>query len=196
MEPATTSTNLQKIEHQQVINLKKYKKEKALLKDLMTYISQLIVLGFNSQKYDIPLIRNYLAPSLIKFDSVPTFVIKKMGALMAISRSKLKFLDITNYLAAGISQAKFYPSYGVSTMKGYFPYSWIDSINKLQERCLPGNEAFYSLLTRKSISSQEYQSCKDVWDDEAMTTFGEYVKCYNNGDVVGFVEASGKNDCE
>ena len=111
IEPATTSTNLQKIEHQQIINLKKYKKEKALLKNLMTYISQLIILGFNSQKYDIPLIRNYLAPSLIKLDNVPKFVIKKMGAYMAISTSKRKFLDITNYLAAGISRAKFYSSY-------------------------------------------------------------------------------------
>ena len=58
---------------------------------------------------------------------------------MAISSSKLKFLDITNYLAAGISLAKFYTSYGVTTMKSFFPYSWFDSNDKLEERYLPEN---------------------------------------------------------
>ena len=60
---------------------------------------------------------------------------------MCISSSKLKFLDITNYLATGISLAKFYTSYEVTTMSVFFPYSWFDSIDKLEET---ENEAFYS----------------------------------------------------
>ena len=74
-------------------------------------------------------------------------------------------------------------------MKGFFPYSWFDSIEKLNETYLPEHEEFYSILTKKSITTDEYQSCKEVWDREGMTTFGDYVKYYNNGDVVGFVEA-------
>ena len=78
IESATaTSISVQERERQQAIQLKKYKKEKAILNKFMTYISQLVVLGFNSQNYDIPLIRNYLASSLIRLDSVPKFVIKK-----------------------------------------------------------------------------------------------------------------------
>ena len=43
-------------------------------------------------------------------------------------------------------------------------------------------------FTAKSISSEEFESYK-VWNREGMTTFGDYVKYYSNGDVVSFVEA-------
>ena len=39
---------------------KKLKKMKKIWSNLQLYCDQLIVLGFNSQKYDIPLIKNYL----------------------------------------------------------------------------------------------------------------------------------------
>ena len=155
----------------------------------MTYISQTTVLGFNSQKYDVPLIRKYLPASLIKAGCVPQFVVKKMGGYMAIATKKLKFLDITNYLAAGTSLAKFYASYGVTTAKGFFPYSWFDSLDKLTETSLPDNDKFYSILTKKTITLEEHQLCQDVWTREGMVVFADFVRYYNNGDVVGFVEA-------
>ena len=57
------SVNSHERERQQTAQLKRYNREKAILNKLMTYISQCVVLGFNSQKYDIPLFRNYLASS-------------------------------------------------------------------------------------------------------------------------------------
>ena len=104
--------------------------------------------------YDIPLIRSYLPSSLIKAKIPPQFVIKKMGGCMAIATKKLKFLDITNYLAAGTSLVKFYQSYKVSTPKGYLPYSWfdkLDTLDKLDERSLPDIREFHCILTKKSV---------------------------------------------
>ena len=65
------------------------------------YCDQLIVLGFNSQKYDIPLIKNYLPSSLARLDDMPRFVVKKGGGYMVIASTKLKILDTINYVAAG-----------------------------------------------------------------------------------------------
>ena len=51
------------------------------------------VLGFNSQKYDIPLIKNYLPSRLARMGAIPRFVVKKGGGYMMIASPKLKFLD-------------------------------------------------------------------------------------------------------
>ena len=51
------------------------------------------------------------------------------------------------------------------------------------------SENFHSILMKKTISEEEFQSYKDVSDGEGMTTFGDYVEYYDNGDVIGFVEA-------
>ena len=53
---------------------------------------------------------------------------------MCISSSRFKFLDITNYLAAGTSLQKFYKAYDVSTPKESFPYEWFESLEKLNSR--------------------------------------------------------------
>ena len=106
---------------------------------------------------------------------------------MAISSKQLKILDITNYLTTGTSLSKFYALYNVSTPKGYFLYSWFDSMTKLGEMSDIGE--FYSILTKQSISPNEYQLCKNVWTSEGMETFADFICYYNNADVIGFVEA-------
>ena len=109
---------------------------------------------------------------------------------MALSSKKMKFLDITNYLAAGTSLKAFYESYRVSTSKGFFPYTWFDSLEKLDVTSLPDDiEVFRSILTKKTITPEEFQLCRDVWTREGMTTFADFIRYYNNADVIGFVEA-------
>ena len=112
---------------------------------------------------------------------------------MALSSKKMKFLDITNYLAAGTSLKALYESYCVSTPKGSFPYSWFDSLEKLDATSLPDDiEEFRSILTKKPITPDEFQSCRDVWTVEGKTTFADFVRHYNNADVIGFGEAVDK----
>ena len=40
-----------------------------------------------------------------------------------------------------------------------------------------------------TITMEEHQACQEVWNREGMTTFSDYVRYYNNADVIGFVEA-------
>ena len=60
---------------------------------------------------------------------------------MALSTKMLKFLDIVNYLAQGYSYAKFLKAYDVEQEKGFFPYEWVDDLNKLNATHLPPHAA-------------------------------------------------------
>ena len=179
--------------NQRISAKKLLKKFENALKRLNKYISQHTILGFNSQKYDIPLIRPYLASSLMKKeDNNPEQVIKKMNGYMSLATPKLKFLDITNYLAAGTSLVQFYKSFKVSTPKGCFPYEWFNSLDKFNFAGLPPQSCFRSTLTRKSCDMYEYMNCWKTWNVQRMKTFADYIRYYNNADVIGFVEAVDK----
>ena len=41
---------------------------------------------------------------------------------------------------------------------------------------------------RRGISDANYQICLQVYEDQNMTSFGDYVRYYNNHDVIGLVE--------
>ena len=151
-------------QQQQKETTQKELKMKEMRSKLEMYCDQLIVFGFKSQKYDIPLIKNYLPSGLARMDAIPRFVVKKGGGYMVIASPKLKFLDITNYLAAGTLLEKLYSSYNVSSPKGTFPYQRFTSLDKLNATSLPPKEAFFSILTNKSITGETYQSCVDVWN--------------------------------
>ena len=101
----------------------------------------------------------------------------------------LKFLDITNYLAPGFSYEQFLKAYECSQTKGYFPYEWVDSLEKLNSPTLPPPEAFHSTLSNTDITIEQYEYCQSVWDANNMTSFRDFLVWYNNLDVVPFLEA-------
>ena len=169
---------------------KKIKRYKSLLSSLLLYCDQLVIIGFNSQKYDLPLIKSYLISSLRRFDTLPQKIIKKDNAYMCISTKRLKFLDLVNYLAAGTSLDDLYKSYNVTTPKGVFPYEYFTSLRKLKKKKLPSRKRFYSTLTNKTISKKSYNECLEVWKKNKMDNFGQYLKLYNDTDVRGLLECA------
>ena len=93
------------------------------------YINTLPVFGFNSGKYDLNLIISYLLPYLILERDIQPRVIKKFG--------DVQFLDILNFLGGATSLDSFLKAYKTSETKGFFPYEWFDSPNKLDASFLP-----------------------------------------------------------
>ena len=154
-----------------------------------TYMRQVPVLGFNSAKYDLNLIRRWLAKHLNMHDDPGTFVVKKNNTYACIATESLKFLDMSQFLAAGSSYAGFLKAYHISEQKGYFPYEWFDDVTKLEATSLPPHQAFYSHLKGSNISEEEYQYCEKVWRDHQMRTFRDFLVWYNNLDVEPFVKA-------
>ena len=157
--------------------------------EMETYMCQVPVIGFNSAKYDLNLIKHYIAKYLNLHEDSGAFVIKKNNAYTCIATESLKFLDMSQCLAPGSSYACFLKAYHVTEQKSFFPYEWFDDISKLKATSLPPHETFYSHLKGTNVSEEEYAYCQSVWRDHQMQTFRDFLIRYNNLDVRPFVEA-------
>ena len=100
----------------------------------------------------------------------------------------MRFLDIKNYIAPGFSYGKFIKAYDVSQTKFFFPYEYVDSLEKLNHP-LPNHETFYSNLKQTNISLEDYQVVARKWQEESWTSLCNLLIYYNNLDVGPFVEA-------
>ena len=68
--------------------------------------------------------------------------------------------------------------------KGFFPYDYMDDIEKLKDTKPPTQEVFYSKLTGHGINNYNYQHVLNVWKTFKMKTFKEYLELYNISDVL------------
>ena len=94
-----------------------------LKKEFERYLKQIPVLGFNSGKYDLNLIKKHIMAHITyRYKQNEIFTIKKNNTYISIGVPEMKFLDISNYLAAGCSYSKFLKAYGCEIPKGIFLY--------------------------------------------------------------------------
>ena len=68
--------------------------------------------------------------------------------------------------------------------KGFFPYEYLDSIEKLKDLTPPPQKAFYSKLTGKGINNYNYNHVLNVWKTWNMKTLKDYLELYNITDVL------------
>jgi len=157
-----------------------------LINTFDTFLKEHIILGFNSGKYDLnvvkPLIIKHLRPRI-------SFTILKNNDFMCLKTDIFKFLDIKNYIAPGFSYKKFIKAYGASQYKFYSPYEWFDSLEKFKHDKLPPYEAFYSSLKKKHFSAEKYQLCQRVWEECGWKSMRDILVYYNNLDVEPFLTA-------
>ena len=164
---------------------------KKLRDRLEEYLKELPVLGFNSGKYDLNAVKEFLFPVLVENEEV-LFTIKRNNNFMCLKTEHLRFLDVTNFLAPGFSYDMFLKAYECPQTKGFFPYEWMDSLDKLQHNALPPHEAFFSSLRNENISTEDYQYCQQVWSNNNMQTLKDFLVWYNNLDVHPFCDALDK----
>ncbi|KAG3117010.1 hypothetical protein PI125_g4145 [Phytophthora idaei] len=162
------------------------------------HLDQAPVLGFNSGRYDINLIKNDLF-AVIGTDNITSVV--KNPSYMCIATSNMKMLDISNYVPAGTSYAKYLSTYlgdckcdnkircicGLG--KGISPYEFITSFNVLSQTTIPSKSAFDSDLRGTSISDDDYKRVHFVWEHYGMKSIKDLLIWYNNLDVVPFIKA-------
>ncbi|BFZ20032.1 hypothetical protein BsWGS_23071 [Bradybaena similaris] len=117
------------------------------------------------------------------------YIVKKNNNFMCLGTEKLKFVDIVNYIAPGFSYSKYLQAYEIREQKGIFCYEYIDDLEKLDEPDLPPPSAFSSMLRQTEISAEEYAECRRVWEANHMRTLRDFLKWYNNKDVVPFLAA-------
>ena len=172
------------------IETKLLRRLKDLQDRLTTYIEALPVLGFNSSKYDLNLIMASLVVELKLHHEKNPSVIKKGQAYQLIQTKQFRFLDLSSYLAPGVSYQKFLEMYGIAEKKSFFPYEFLDSKEKLDYRGLPPKEAFYSRLkgcntlgTNPEEITQNYNALKEAWTSHGMVTLKNLLMFYNRIDV-------------
>lgn len=159
---------------------------------LLRWLRQIPVIGFNSGRFDINLIRRYLIPEMINRKIKILRVIKRGSTYIAIVTEPLVFLDITCFLAGGISYAKWIAGFGVTAEKGVFPYEWLTSYEKLNQDHLPSHSQFFSSLKQSNITAEEYTKLQELWLSHGFRTMKDLLVYYNNMDVVPFLEAAQK----
>ena len=148
----------------------------------INYCKQFIVISFNGKRYDINLIKKYLFPLLLPIQSV----IKRNTAYNLISTKYFRFIDITNYLAANTSYAKFLRSFDVPVHKGSFPHDWFNNPKQLNET-LPNKDSFYNSLTNSYLTDEEYYYIQSVWESHNMQSMKDLLRIYNNLDTEGLL---------
>ena len=135
-----------------------YRVIQKLLHSLTLYCCQLPVCGYNSQKYDINLIRKYVLKEngFTEKKNAGRYVIKKNNSYACIATTEFRFLDATSFLSAGTSYEKFLKAYNTAARKSYFPYEWFDTPVKLNCTSLPEYDKFYSKLKKENTLECEY----------------------------------------
>jgi hypothetical protein len=68
--------------------------------------------------------------------------------------------------------------------KGVFPYEYLDSIEKLNERELPCKRAFYNTMTYSNVSDEDYHHAEQIWRTFNIQTLGDYSDFYLKIDVL------------
>jgi hypothetical protein len=109
----------------------------------------------------------------------------------------IRFIDSLNFMGSSIDKlANDIPSDGfgllekymrsdpVIRQKGVFPYQWIDSLEKLNETCIPPKEKLFSTLTGKGITEKEYARALAVFDKFECKTMWDYARLYLKTDVL------------
>ncbi len=131
----------------------------------------------------------YLHNSLEKYGEQVLFAIRNANSYISLKTKHLQFLDIRSYLAPNYAYASFIEAYKCDFKKGYFPYDWFNDYDKVNNTELPPPEAFYNKLKNKAITDEEYKICTNAWNDNNMKTFKDFLKWFNNLDVLPFIEA-------
>ena len=123
---------------------------------LIEWVEDVSVIGFNSGKYDINVIKPHLYMNMINYEVKHGVkcLKKDRNSFMVLKSGGLRIIDMHMFTNADTSLGKFIEEQtGVNT-KEAFPYEYMSNYDMLSEKQLPPIEAFYSRL-RHSIYREE-----------------------------------------
>ena len=68
--------------------------------------------------------------------------------------------------------------------KGVYPYEYIDSWDRFEEKRLQSKDEFYSKLNMSGINEKDYQHACKVWNEFGLKNMGDYHNLYLETDVI------------
>ena len=183
----------------------KYRKPKfipVVFHNLTGYDSHLFIkkLGSDNDKENIDCIPNneekYI--SFSKTVKVGEYKDKKTGDIR-IKTFKIRFIDSFKFMGSSLEALvnnlpkdafnnleRYYTKEDAELIKrkGFYPYEYMNTEERFKETKLPPREAFYSKLSGKGISKEDYKHALNVWNTFKMETFKDYHELYNETDVL------------
>ena len=132
------------------------------------------VLFHNLKGYDGHLLMQAMARVQGEIKCIPTNTEK----YISFSLGNLRFVDGVNFLLSSLDKLvkgsdefpimnKLIPEENKRRLllkKGIYPYEYMDSFERFGETQLPEKEKFYSSLSGKGITDEEYAHAKQVWE--------------------------------
>jgi len=68
--------------------------------------------------------------------------------------------------------------------KGVYPYDYMDSFEKFNNKELPSKNDFYNILNKECITDEQYQHAQNVWKTFKLKSMGDYHDLYLKSDVL------------
>ena len=122
---------------------------------------------------------------------------------LALTTTKLKFVDIKEFLPPNTSLSKFMMCYlNGEEGKAWFPYSLLTSPDDFDRQGFPKYEDFYSSLKNQNtlddgtkdenVGRANHAKLKAIWDKQDMTTLTDLLKYYQMQNCITFYKAVNK----
>ena len=134
-----------------------------------------------------------------KFDVIPNSYEK----FMSFGIGNLKFIDSLQFMASSLEKLvenlydkndkynnfnhmkKYYNNeLDLLCQKGFYPYEWVDNVEKLNHEGLPPVNEFYSTLSQETLSDANYKHAQNVYDKLSCKSFKDYHMTYLKTDVL------------
>ena len=131
----------------------------------------------------------------MNINAIPNNMEKYMAFMLG---NHLTFLDSFQFMSSGLEklvsnlprQSFKYTSeefegkeLDLMVRKGVYPYDYVDSFDKFNEK-LPPKEEFYSILNDEHISDEDYEHAQHVWNTFSLKNMGEYHDLYLASDIL------------
>ena len=167
--------------------------------NLSGYDSHLFIKKLNVTKGNIDCIPNNEENYISFSKTIKTGEYKNKNGETKDKYFKIVFKDSLKFMASSLEALvnnlpegalnnlnKYFTSKQVKLLKqkGFFPYDYMDDIEKLKDTEPPPQKAFYSKLTGKGINNYNYNHVLNVWKTWNMKNFKEYLELYNVTDVL------------
>tara|TARA_R110002074_G_scaffold208875_1_gene377725 strand:+ start:307 stop:3366 length:3060 start_codon:yes stop_codon:yes gene_type:complete len=153
---------------------------------VMSYASPLTVCLFHNLKgYDSHHILRHLADrgSPYRVEILPQTCEKIVSMTIFRGKDRVRFIDSMGLMNDSLDNLLTMAGLG---NKLYYPYEYFCSWDKYLETAMPPIEAFYSALTEKDVTSEQYAEAAALFD--GCENLQEYTMLYVRRDVVGLAE--------
>ena len=132
----------------------------------------------------------------LKINAIPNNMERYMAFMLG---NNLTFIDSFQFMSSSLdklvsnmrkedlkytSMAFYGYKLDLMSKKGIYPYDFMDSMEKFENKELPKIEDFYTTLNEEHISEKDYNHAKEVWNAFRIKNMAEYHDLYLQSDVL------------